>query len=581
MTFRGAATGFLVGQVPGLLGVIAVALAIDPAFVDAPLSLWAWVCLLPGVLAALIGARFDRGHRSAAVAGVAGVVPALAIAGLAALPRGPVQGLKLLVFGVDGATWEQIDPMRADLPAFAALHRDGATGTMNASGPLFSPLLWTALATGRPREEHGVYGFHTRADDVRTATAWDIADAQGLGVASMKWLVTWPPARRTAGGFVVPGWTAPSPETFPDDLAFLKQLELGHRERRGERPDRSSIALAVDGLRHGFRWSTLRDAVFWQSLGRLHADDRRQAALHRLRARMDRDVFVYEVRRGDPDVAVLVDYTTDALGHHAWKWHEPAKFGIDDATARAHGDPLHDAYVDADAILAELQTLLPPDGRLVVLSDHGFEALPATSGVRVGPRTDTLEATLRAAIGDLEVARTGARVTVVLRGDADAQAAAADGFLSKVVRADTGERLFRWARDPDDPGALVIDLLTPTIPEDALTIDVSGRPLSDWVRPLPDQSGDHTPRGLFAAVGPGVTPGGAVDVDLYDVAPVLLAALGLPRDATMRGAVPAGLWPDPGVGDPWQPARDRVKFVPVGDEEAGSAMLRELGYVDP
>ena len=46
------------------------------------------------------------------------------------------------------------------------------------------------------------------------------------------------------------------------------------------------------------------------------------------------------------------------------------------------------------------------------------------------------------------------------------------------------------------------------------------------------------------------------------------------------GVVPAGLWADPGVGASWQPARDRVKFVPVGDDDADNAMLRELGYVD-
>ncbi len=577
MTFRGAATGFLVGQLPGLAAVALIAGVVDPSFVDAPGSLWLVACLLPGLVGAGIGARLGRGHRAAAPLSV---VPALALAALSAWPRGPIPGLKLLVFGVDGATWEQIDPMRADLPAFTALHDDGATGTMTASGPLFSPLLWTALATGRPREEHGVYGFHTRADDVRVPTVWDIADAQGLAVGTMKWLVTWPPPERGGAGFVVPGWTAPSPETFPEDLAFLKQLELGHRARLGERPDRGSVSLAVDGLRHGFRWSTLRDAVYWQTIGRLAAEDVRQAALHRLRARMDRDVFVYELRRGNPAVAALVDYTTDALGHHAWRWHEPAKFGIDAATARAHGDPLHDAYVDADGILAELRTLLPPEGRLVVVSDHGFEALPATTGVRVGPRTDTLDTALRGTMGAVEVARTGARVTVVMREDAEVQALAADQYLATVVRSDTGERLFRWARDPDDPGALVIDLLAPTIPEEALNVDVLGRPLSDWVRQLPDQSGDHTPRGLFAAVGPGVAPGTVVDVGLYDVAPVLLAALGLPRDPAMRGTVPAGLWPDPGTGPSWQPARDRVRFVPVGDEDAGNAMLRELGYVD-
>lgn len=574
---RAAVTGALLGQLPGLAALAVVEAAWNPAFVDDPVRLWLVLCGVPAlVLSAWFALRrtFNVGPAVWLVGAPLVGVLALGWTG----PSGPVDGLRVLVFGIDGATWDEADRMAADLPHLTALRRDGATGIMRAEGPLFSPLLWSAIATGRPREEHGVSGFHTRADDCRVATVWDIADDQGLRVGLMKWLVTWPPRQwHVPGGFTVPGWTAPSAETWPPDLGFVKEPELRFRHRGGgDSGRRSLVSWAFDGVRGGWRGGTLLDAAAWWLV---RDPDRSFYEGQHLRARLDRDVFVFRVRRDKPQVAALVDYATDAIGHRGWHLHEPAAFGAAPSEAI---DPLAVAYHDADAFLGELRGLLPADGRLVVLSDHGFQALPGDRELRVGPRTDVLAQELRARGLHFDVQRVGARVSLVPTAEGRAgERTSAEVWLAEVVREDNGEALFRWAPDPDDPSVLVVDLRAVTVPPTAMESTAGGRPLRDWLRALPAQTGDHTPRGLFAAVGPGAEAGLRVDVGLYDVAPVLLAAMGLPADVTMRGGVPDGLWPEVGSRSDWSGARARAVFVPVSADVSDTpALLEALGYID-
>ncbi len=66
--------------------------------------------------------------------------------------------LSLLVVGIDGATWEVIDPMIASgrLPNIASLANRGAAGVLRSEEPTASPVVWTTLFTGKPPEEHGI-----------------------------------------------------------------------------------------------------------------------------------------------------------------------------------------------------------------------------------------------------------------------------------------------------------------------------------------------------------------------------------------------------------------------------------------
>src|SRR5262249_28226205 len=68
---------------------------------------------------------------------------------------------RVVVFGIDGADWQVIEPLvaRGRLPHFKRLIEEGATRTLLAMEPSAAPSLWTTIATGVRPERHGIHGF--------------------------------------------------------------------------------------------------------------------------------------------------------------------------------------------------------------------------------------------------------------------------------------------------------------------------------------------------------------------------------------------------------------------------------------
>ena len=97
---------------------------------------------------------------------------------------GPVTETRVLVYGVDGATFDVIDAHIGELPNFERLAREGARATLTSMEPMFSPPLWTTIASGRPASEHGVLGFRVHSDDCKVARFWDVAEHAGMGSGS-------------------------------------------------------------------------------------------------------------------------------------------------------------------------------------------------------------------------------------------------------------------------------------------------------------------------------------------------------------------------------------------------------------
>ena len=69
--------------------------------------------------------------------------------------------MKLLIIGLDGATWTVIDPMiqQGRLPNLARLIESGTRCISSAIEPALSPIVWTSLASGKLPEKHGVTHF--------------------------------------------------------------------------------------------------------------------------------------------------------------------------------------------------------------------------------------------------------------------------------------------------------------------------------------------------------------------------------------------------------------------------------------
>jgi len=528
---------------------------VNPWFMDAPLSYVLFSCIPLCVLGWWLGPWLPGDKRS--------IRPVLVVLALFAVslvpPMGAKPSPKLVIIGMDGVTWTVADNL--DLPHIQALSLAGKRGTLMAEPPLFSPLLWTTLATGQPPDIHGIQGLKVQEDQATAARFWDIARAAGLKVGLYKWLVTWPPPKSEVGGFTVPAWLAGDATTHPAHLSWVKALELSNRvHRKRIETDRSKVELVLRGVGDGLRWSSVWAGIRFAAMERLSRlpPRKRDAFLRRLRLKIDRDVFIAQLHRKQPDVASFTIYLTDALSHTHW--------------ARDGGRYVASAYRLADQVLGEIQAQVGPQTTVLVLSDHGFR----NAGERVGahaavPQIPALEAWLEGHIGEVDIVRVGRKLVVT--PDVPVADAVLDKVIGRLVFAE-GQPLFRAQLTPGASGwSLSIEHLPPQSTWGGVT--VAGLALKDLVREGRTDQGEHDPAGIVVLAGPGVSPGPMGEVSQLDVLPTILAVLGLPvaRDTP---------------GEPW--VDEAVERVDSHAHLAPSALtegavnnqdrLRSLGYID-
>ncbi len=555
----------------------------NPWFLDDAASFFFLAVLPPLVVGGALGAAVGRGRGGGALL----LVEALLIGAAWMRPKpGPVHP-KLLVFGIDGATWNVAD--RLSLPALQGIQQRGSWTVLRSEEPMFSPLLWTTMATGEHPDQHGIRGFRTRSDQVRAARFWEVAADAGMAVGVYKWLVTWPPRSFASGGFVVPAWLAPTPETWPEEYRFIKELELARRlHRRKLANPRPAWRLALDGIPHGLRWSTLAQALVMQLSDAVHPLPplARAWRLQLLRVWMDRDVFIAALHEREPAVATFTTYATDALGHTHWALMErcvPAMGGHLDADCPSYARAVPDAYRQADAVLGEILAHVGEDTTVIVVSDHGFRAAEqADAGRAFAPLTERLRARIAAEVGPVDVARLGHKVVVTLQAeDRDAERAALETWLGGLVQGSTGAPFYRWEDLPD--GAVGLTLAVEEVDEDRLASDtVGGEPIARYVKLTERYTGEHDGAGIFAAAGPGVPARGEIpEAELVDVAPTLLALLGLPSGRDMPGRALFGeRVPRVGSHDVLAHANQPGAAGEVGEDDVNTEALRAIGYIE-
>jgi hypothetical protein len=71
-------------------------------------------------------------------------------------------------------------------------------------------------------------------------------------------------------------------------------------------------------------------------------------------------------------------------------------------------------------------------------------------------------------------------------------------------------------------------------------------------------------------------------VGILDIAPTLLAAIGLGKGEDMVGTVPPEVWPAPAAVPSWDGVRAKVRYLggEVTEDDVNTEMLQMLGYLD-
>lgn len=168
------------------------------------------------------------------VASAAAAALVFAASTLVACRRAP-RGAPVYVLGLDGATWDVIDPLieRGKLPVFKALKDGGAWARLRTFDPTLSAVVWTSIATGKSMIKHGIvdWTFVNRqhiqvpysSSEKRVPSIWEMMDERGLRSVVLNWFVTYPPDAvrgvMVSDSFPAAVWKSLSGRTDPGGFA--------------------------------------------------------------------------------------------------------------------------------------------------------------------------------------------------------------------------------------------------------------------------------------------------------------------------------------------------------------------------
>jgi predicted AlkP superfamily phosphohydrolase/phosphomutase len=272
----------------------------------------------------------------------------------------------VLVLGLDGATFDVIDPLIAAgrLPNLAAWRRDGVALPLASTVPPMSFPAWSTFLTGLGPGEHGLFDFTQKvageyrirfvnATDRRGSSIFRRASRAGRRALALGIPATFPP--EPLSGLLVSGFDAPvstgTDARSASDAALY--TEVADRAGPWMRPD----------LDEGARAEGWHERAVGRLLERI---DRKTAfaleALAGLRARAD---------GARPDLVAIVFAESDTVAHHFWRDHDPRSPRHDPTASAERRGAVAAVYERLDAACGEIRAAFGEDAPCVVLSDHG------------------------------------------------------------------------------------------------------------------------------------------------------------------------------------------------------------------
>jgi len=292
-------------------------------------------------------------------------------------PAGSADKNPLVVIGIDGATWNVIDPMiaRGELPNFARLKNGGAWGPLITVGPQVSPVVWTSFSTGQFGRRHGILDFvypyrpgpkrPVQSTERREPALWNLVSEAGGTIGVVGYFVTYP-AEKINGTMV--SYNSPQKQAgadYPQDALapVRKELDSIFSEEKKNLWSRF-LPWDFDPAKRPAEGGPTAEA-FRMVSGRvekriLHAEYNRRASL--FVAESPRDVFI--------SYFGLVDYAS----HSLWKYFDDTDFEnkASPESKKLLGDVVPESYRFMDEFIGELLEKSPENANIVIISDHGF-----------------------------------------------------------------------------------------------------------------------------------------------------------------------------------------------------------------
>jgi predicted AlkP superfamily phosphohydrolase/phosphomutase len=272
----------------------------------------------------------------------------------------------VLLIGLDGATWDVLDPWIRDgtLPHLAKLRQRSSWGSLLSSIPPITAAAWSTFMTGKRPGKHGVYHFIKLFEDdravasdaelvsarsIKSATLWDSMGHHDRNVVLMNIPLTYPP--RPVNGVMITGLLTPGSApvfTYPPELS--KDI-VGYKIDLDRFIDKTPY---IDTFDAEMTAPTLALVEEFRDM-----EEKRASVAFSL---MDSEPW---------DFFMIVFTATDRLGHYFWPYHRAAR-ADDPPVTQQLCQAVRAFYVWLDAIVGELIERAGPDSTVLVMSDHGM-----------------------------------------------------------------------------------------------------------------------------------------------------------------------------------------------------------------
>lgn len=250
---------------------------------------------------------------------------------------------RVAVIGLDGVGAPLIEALTDSgvMPRMKALRRAGTLARMTSSIPTISSVSWSGFMTGNNPGRHGIYGFTDVKRDsyavyfpnyrhLHGATIWDVLGARGRRSIVLNIPNTYP--AKEIAGVLVSGFVAINLERAVTPASVLPLLKS------------HGYKIDVDYVNANER----PEAFFTDLFQTLAA---RRTTLRHFLTQEDWDCFI----------GVITE--TDRLHHYFWSQYA-------DPAAPWHQRFL-DFYGEVDAAIGELADALPDGTPLFIIADHG------------------------------------------------------------------------------------------------------------------------------------------------------------------------------------------------------------------
>ena len=541
-------------------------------------------------------------------------------------------GLETLLVGIDAACLEVLEPLfETDAtPILRSIFEEGVGGPLPSQIPPWTASAWPTIYTGTNPGKHGVFDFLAfegydwdvvNATHVRERPLWQLLDYHGLSSVVVNVPVTHPP--EPFDGALVPGYVGPEdPTCHPEGLLDeLRETVGDYRVYPPANPDTEEYRALVRSRGEAFRYLADRfepafgflefqatDLIFHDRPG----DDETVEAIY---AEVDEQIRA-TLDACEPDTVLVVS-------DHGIGPYDGTEFRINEflrergyVRTRRDGRGMPTWASIRDGKLKDSETG-DADASSAGEEERALERGVAERGVaalaRVGVTSQRIERAL-AMVGlrdvvaervPAELARAGTEQVDFPRSRAYARS-----------RIECGVRINLEGREPegtvhpseyDAVREELIDALSGVETPDGEPVFEDVAPREDYyegpeidravdVVTVPDEfdqflsatlAGDqfgppsepwnHKRQGVFAARGEAVHPSTAPDAPrLVDVAPTVLATLGVPADERMDGeplpiVEPAGERPYPEY---------ESGATQETDDDAVERRLSQLGYLE-